>query len=234
MSIPPTLFSLQALDSDLDGHNERLTVIRASREETDELVDASRDVDRRQESLHQLQERLKDLEWTISDLTTKIERNEAKLYDGTIQNLKELDGFRREVEIEKRKRGQTEDELLEGMGAQEEEEISQGSARARLAEILATWKSHQEALTKEESQINRRVAKLVPERDQILNQIPTQTRSSYEKLRSSRRGLAVVTIERNNCGGCRIALPVVTIQRVRSNNQEVHCPSCGRFLVLSA
>ena len=234
MSIPPTLFSLQKLDSDLDALGSRLTAIRGSRDETEELVSARNDVGQRQESLHQLEAGLKDLEWTVAELTTKIERNEAKLYGGTILNPKELDGFRREVEIDRRRRGQIEDELLDGMGAQEEEESSQKQSKALLAAILGEWKSQQESLTREESQIDQQVAELVPQRDQLLNQIPTQTRSAYEKLRGTRRGIAVATIDRNNCGGCRIALPVVVIQRVRQNSEEVHCPSCGRFLVPAA
>lgn len=232
MSLPLQLFSLQQLDTDLDRLNARLAEIRASREESDELVSARKEVERRDKALRRLEAKLKDLEWTVSDLTAKIERNEGKLYGGRIQNPKELDGFRREVEIDRGRRSRLEDETLEDMATQEEEESVQLQARERLAAILGKWKAHQVDLTEEESELNERAANLASERGQLIAQIPAQSRSAYERLRGIRRGLAVATIDRNNCGGCRIALPVVIVQRVRRNNEEVHCPSCGRFLVL--
>ena len=232
MPLPLQLFSLQQLDTDLDRLNARLAEIRASREESDELVSARKEVETRDEALRRLESKLKDLEWTVSDLTAKIERNEGKLYGGRILNPKELDGFRREVEIDRDRRSRLEDETLEGMATQEEEESVQNQARERLAAILGKWKAHQVDLTEEESEINERAANLTSERGQLLVQIPAQSRSAYERLRGIRRGLAVATIDRNTCGGCRIALPVVIVQRVRRTSEEVHCPSCGRFLVL--
>lgn len=234
MALPQQLFSLQKLDTDLALLNARLTEIRASREESDELIRARKEVEQRDERLRQLEATLKDLEWTVSDLTAKIERNEGKLYGGRIQNPKELDGFRREVEIDRARRSGLEDEILEGMATQEDEEGAQVRAQERLATILGQWKANQVDLTDEESGISERVGHLESERVQLLRQIPAQSRSAYERLRNIRRGLAVATIDRNNCGGCRLALPVVIVQRVRRNNDQVNCPSCGRFLVLGA
>ena len=234
MPIPHRLFNLQKIDSDLDLLNARLAEIRASREESEELVRARKEVDQRGEALGQLETKLKDLEWTVSGLTTKIERNEGKLYGGTIQNPKELDGFRREVEYERQRRTRIEDEILDDMGTQEEEERVHAQAGAHFATVLGEWKSHQVELTKEESGVSERIGQLVSERGQLSNQLPAQSRSAYERLRGTRRGLAVATIDRNNCGGCRIALPAVIVQRVRRSNEQVHCPSCGRFLVMGA
>ncbi len=234
MPLPQQLFSLQKLDTDLDLLNARLTEIRASREESDELVRARNEVEARDEVLRQLEATLKDLEWTVSDLTAKIERNEGKLYGGRIQNPKELDGFRREVEIDRARRSRLEDEVLDGMATQEDEEGAQVRARERLVTILGRWQAHQVDLNEEESGVSERVGHLTSERGQLLLQIPAQSRSAYERLRKIRRGLAVATIDRNNCGGCRLALPVVIVQRVRRNNDQVNCPSCGRFLVLGA
>ena len=198
------------------------------------MVGARGEVEQRDEALRQLEAKLKDLEWTVSDLTAKIERNEGKLYGGRIQNPKELDGFRREVEIDRARRGRLEDEILEEMATQEEEESAQVRARERLAAIMGQWKADQVDLTNEESGVSERVEQMASERGQLFTQIPAQSRSAYERLRGIRRGLAVATIDRNNCGGCRIALPVAIVQKVRRINEQVHCPSCGRFLVMGA
>ena len=77
------------------------------------------------------------------------------------------------------------------MGTQEEEERVHAQAGAHFATVLGEWKSHQVELTKEESGVSERIGQLVSERGQLSNQLPAQSRSAYERLRGTRRGLAV-------------------------------------------
>jgi predicted nucleic acid-binding Zn-ribbon protein len=37
-------------------------------------------------------------------------------------------------------------------------------------------------------------------------------------------------VERTLCHGCRVTLPAVVVQRVRTSPNLVQCPSCGRIL----
>lgn len=55
---------------------------------------------------------------------------------------------------------------------------------------------------------------------------------SYDRIRSSyRNGLAVVTVERDACGGCFNAIPPQKQSEIRLHKKIIVCENCGRILV---
>jgi predicted nucleic acid-binding Zn-ribbon protein len=55
---------------------------------------------------------------------------------------------------------------------------------------------------------------------------------SYDRIRNSyRNGLAVVTVERDACGGCFNAIPPQRQSEIRLHKKIIVCENCGRILV---
>jgi predicted nucleic acid-binding Zn-ribbon protein len=55
---------------------------------------------------------------------------------------------------------------------------------------------------------------------------------SYDRIRSSyRNGLAVVTVERDACGGCFNSIPPQRQSEIRLHKKIIVCENCGRILV---
>ena len=55
---------------------------------------------------------------------------------------------------------------------------------------------------------------------------------SYDRIRNSyRNGLAVVTVERNACGGCFNSIPPQRQSEIRLHKKIIVCENCGRILV---
>ena len=55
---------------------------------------------------------------------------------------------------------------------------------------------------------------------------------AYHRIRSSyRNGLAVVTVNRDACGGCYNAIPPQTQMEIRQHKKIIICEHCGRVLV---
>jgi len=55
---------------------------------------------------------------------------------------------------------------------------------------------------------------------------------SYEKIRKSyRNGLAVVSVERDACGGCFNAIPPQKQSEIKQHKKVMICENCGRILV---
>jgi predicted nucleic acid-binding Zn-ribbon protein len=55
---------------------------------------------------------------------------------------------------------------------------------------------------------------------------------AYEKIRSSyRNGLAVVTVERDSCGGCFNKIPPQMQLEISLRKKVLACEHCGRILV---
>ena len=71
------------------------------------------------------------------------------------------------------------------------------------------------------------------QRNSLAEQVPVDELKLYHSLLASRGGLAVVTVERGMCMGCRITLPIHELQRVRTAKDMVFCSSCRRILYLS-
>jgi predicted nucleic acid-binding Zn-ribbon protein len=55
---------------------------------------------------------------------------------------------------------------------------------------------------------------------------------SYDRIRASyRNGLAVVTVERDACGGCFNSIPPQRQSEIRLHKKIIVCENCGRILV---
>ena len=56
--------------------------------------------------------------------------------------------------------------------------------------------------------------------------------SAYKRIRgAARNGLAVVSVERNACGGCFSKIPPQRQLDVKAHKKIIVCEHCGRILV---
>ena len=88
---------------------------------------AAHEADARCEGLEREQ---RHMEGEIDALSTKIEREEGRLYDGSVKLPKELAGIQQEIEALRARRSDIEDAELELLDSLEEAEASRAEARA--------------------------------------------------------------------------------------------------------
>lgn len=77
-----------------------------------------------------------------------------------------------------------------------------------------------------EAQINE----LTIERAGLIQGIDKPLLNQYEQIRRSKRGIGLVSIQGQQCGGCRMRLPIHILQKVGKGKGLTRCPSCGRIL----
>jgi predicted nucleic acid-binding Zn-ribbon protein len=53
---------------------------------------------------------------------------------------------------------------------------------------------------------------------------------TYDHVRRAHQGKGVAKVDRNLCLGCRISLPVSTVNKARNPNNLIQCPNCERIL----
>jgi len=83
-------------------------------------------------------------------------------------------------------------------------------------EVELSW-AHYQLLSKIETQ-NKKIE------DRLLN--------AFNRIRETyKNGLAVVTIERNSCGGCFAKIPPQRQLEIRQRKRIIQCEHCGRVLV---
>lgn len=82
-----------------------------------------------------------------------------------------------------------------------------------------------EETTKEEAVLREK-------REALAAKIDKRTLAAYEKVRSNARNkLAVVTIQRDACGGCFNKIPPQRQLDINSNKKLIVCEYCGRIIV---
>ena len=224
------LFALQELDLAIAADRATLAELESRQDEPEELGEARDLLARRREEQREAEHRFKEAEFQADELRRKIEPVEKRLYQGSVQNPKELEDLQKDVDSLKRRRSALEDLALEAMEALEQAQQQLVAADAELDRLATEHGVEREDAGARQSEIEAEVARLEQERAAEAAQIDPALLRLYETLRSTRGGRAVAKVEGGACQGCRISLPMNVLQRARAGSALVQCPSCERVL----
>ena len=79
--------------------------------------------------------------------------------------------------------------------------------------------------------IGRGIRQGVPELNTYVKEVEERLLVSYDRIRNNyRNGLAVVSVERNACGGCFGKIPPQTQAEIKLKKKITTCEHCGRIL----
>ena len=225
------LYKLQKINSEIDK-------IRTLRGELPlEVQDLEDEIAGLETRIQKLEEEIKSFESAITVKKGEITNSKSliKKYEeqqNNVRNNREFDSLSKEIEYqtleielsEKRIREFTvqsreKTELIEeSKKLLEEREGDLSEKKAELSEITADTQ-------KEEEQLLRK-------RQEYESIIEERLLSAYKKIRkNARNGLAVVTVQRDACGGCFNQIPPQRQLDIRSRKKIIVCEYCGRILV---
>jgi uncharacterized protein len=226
------LVELQDLDLAVDNVSQRLIEVEGLLGESDQVIEAHQALGDLREQLHVLEGNLKQREWDVSDLDSRISALDTKLYGGTVRNPRELSDLQREADHMRANKRNAEDVMLRLMG--EIEDLTEQVTRAQheLVRLTTVWEAEQKELAARQNELKSEVTMLTDTRKKVAGRISPAALSTYENLRRSRRGRAVARVERSTCQGCRTNLSLSELQRARHTQQLAFCGSCGRILYL--
>ena len=77
---------------------------------------------------------------------------------------------------------------------------------------------------------NVRLQELEADHAKLAKGIPEDVVALYQRLFVKKGDAAVVPLEHEVCGGCRLKVPTQTVADVRGGQKIVQCPQCGRIL----
>ena len=227
------LFDLHQADTAIHQRETALSEVVRQLEDESLLKQTQQKAQDRQAALSALQVELRDSEASIADIQAKLNPLEMKIYSGSVQNPRELEAFQQESQILKRHLSEEEDKLL---GLMEKAEAAENILKVAKEELGSVEKQRQqdiERLSSEKSVLEEELSKLGDKRKNMASDVEASAINLYESLRSSKSGGAVAKVERGMCQGCRISLPVGTVQQARMGRTVVQCTSCGRILYVS-
>ena len=225
------LFELQKVDSEID----KIRILRG------ELPLEVQDLE---DEIAGLETRVKNLEGEVKSLETAIgnKKNEIaqakdliKKYQdqqNNVRNNREYDSLSKEIEFQT-----LEIELCEKRIKEFTAQIAQKKEAIEQATTLLNERKGD--LDQKKKELEEIVAETQKEEEQLLQRskeieviIEPRLLTAYKKIRgNARNGLAVVTVERDACGGCFNKIPPQRQLDIRSRKKIIVCEYCGRILV---
>ena len=225
------LYSLQMVDSEID----KIKTLRG--ELPLEVQDLEDDIAGLETRLGNLREEVAILEKSvqkkrleISEAETLINKYEEQ--QKNVRNNREFDSLSKEIEyqnleielfnkkikefdlqIEERKAS-----IEESENTLDERKLDLDNKRSELDEIISDTQKEEESLYKK----LEKVQSIIEER--LL--------TAYKRIRlNARNGLAVVSVQRDACGGCFNQIPPQRQLDIKSRKKIIVCEYCGRILV---
>lgn len=234
MKKPQRLLELQETDSHIDqleAKKETLPEKSAYEEAAAELEELQRDVARKMKDHEGEDKRQRKLEGELGRLDEKVKGEESKLYEGKIQNPKELVSLQDEIKMLQRERDGLETEYLEALEHAEGLGRELGTLRERESEVARATEKAQKAYDGALDKLERELAGLRDKRDQIGVGIPPEVSRRYERLRKERGGVAVTTVKDGVCQGCGLEISTEEEDLMYKEDRIWRCEHCKRILV---
>jgi predicted nucleic acid-binding Zn-ribbon protein len=236
MSELERLLALQHLDTAIDqlAHRRVTLPARAEIAGVDTQLTA---LDGRVEpvlaSRHALERDQKRLEDEVRSVEDRRDRENARLYDGSVTAVKELQALQEELAGLGRRQEHLEDQIIELMESDEPLRAEQEAIDEERGRLAAQRDDLEAALGVAEAEIDSEMADLNDRRTAALAEVSAELVERYEKLRSHLGGIAVARLVGAGCDGCHLTLPAVEVDKLRhSDPDEVAlCFECGRILV---
>lgn len=226
------LLELQGIDSQIDALNKSKDEYPARIEALqEELSDTQAHIQLKKDQLEELEKRRRHHERELAHAEEELEKHRARLYE--VKTNKEYDAIQQEIQAWENSKGQNETLIIEMMEQIEELDVQIQEAEQTL-QTAQVEKTHQieEMRTKLDS-ASTEVAAHRKRRDELAAGIQPRLLRTYERIRKGKRGVAVVPLTREACGGCFSRLPPQKAAEARRLDRIIHCESCGRIVVYS-
>ncbi len=160
------------------------------------------------------------------------EQRISKLKDQMLQakTNEQYSSFKREIEYCEGEIQKCEDRILERMSESEVLEQNVKKAEAALNAEKQQVQAEQQAARERTAHNQKQLRELLAEREQIVGRMSPQIVSAYERLRKTRKGIAVAEAVDSRCSACHLALRLQFFQDLRRGDRVMFCESCGRIL----
>ncbi|MCC6174636.1 MAG: hypothetical protein IT305_04955 [Chloroflexi bacterium] len=224
------LRSLQAVESRIDSDRERLAQIATALADRAEYETARAKHVRQLSGLKRLEAEQRDVELTAASIRQQRAEVEHRLYGGRVSNARELSDLSQRVDDLKRQIERHEERLLGLMEQLDQARMAAHASEALLRDIVTARRALEAKLLGERKELQAEIGRDETERDRLRTVVDERALRTYDTLRKTRDGLAVVAVRQRTCQGCRIALTNATDQQVRHGEALVTCQNCGRLL----
>ncbi len=226
-----SLYELQQLDSQFD-EIQRLKgelPIEVSDLE-DEIEGLNSRVDRLQGEIDELKQGISDKQALKKESNALIEKYTKQ--QNNVKNNREFDALTKEIELQNLEIQIADKRIREANEEIEKKNEYLDSSKKLISQREEELKEKKVELDSIIKQTEKDEKKLEKQRASIEKNIEDRLLKAYNRIRSKyKNGLAVVSIERNACGGCFSSIPPQVQVEIGMMKRIVQCENCARILV---
>ncbi|HIA10449.1 MAG TPA: hypothetical protein EYN69_00020 [Flavobacteriales bacterium] len=225
------LFDLQEIDSKIDS-------IRTIRGELplevsdleDEIEGLATRVNNFKEETQEVEEKITNKKLEIKESKSIIKKYEKQ--QGNARNNREFGSLAKEIEFQNLNIQVAEKKMGEFKVGIEGKSDTIDSAKKDLKERKGDLKHKKKELDEIIAETEKEEKKLDKKSTEAERYIEARLLIAYKRVRlNAKNGLAVVSVERNSCGGCFNKIPPQRQLDIRLHKKIIVCEHCGRILV---
>lgn len=227
------LWKLQQVDTKID----KIQILKGELPEEvsileDEIAGLNTRISNLNEELAELEAEVKNrknAKAMAKELITRYEKQQD-----TVKNNREFEALAKEIELQKLEIQLSEKKANDAGAKIEAKQIVINEAETQLKSREKDLKVKKKELDKIVEETEKEEAELQKESEKAAKKIEDRLLSAYKKIRSAyRNGLAVVSVQRDSCGGCYSKIPPQRQAEVKVSKRIILCENCGRILVPS-
>jgi hypothetical protein len=193
-----------------------------------ELLAAQKDVEVQRARVQEIGKDRRRLEMELMGVESKITKYQAQLAE--VKTNKEYQAMLHEIEACRKERAALDEKILLEMEESEKRNAAVQGLEETLERRRRDTAQGKIRLDAEAQELKLRVDSLEAERGKLEAAIPADYLQPFLRVARQRRGLALVAVRDERCGGCHVRVMPKLIQQVRRATGLIACDSCKRFL----
>lgn len=225
------LYSLQQIDSQID----KIRIIRGElplevEDLEDEIIGLQTRIDNYIQDIQNLNIQIKDKENQIKDSHLQIKRYEEN--QNNVRNNREYESLSKEIEYQNLEIALAEKRIKEFSHSLNLKNEEIAIAQKVLDERHNDLEIKKSELSDIVNETEKEEQNLLQKSEDYQRFIEERLLTAYKRIRkNARNGLAVVSVERDACGGCFSAIPPQRQLDIRMHKKIIVCEYCGRILI---
>lgn len=225
------LYDLQKVSTEIDK-------IRTLRGELPlEVQDLEDEIEGLETRANNLDEEVKKLSDAITAKKNEIKEADLQIkkyesQQNTVRNNREYDAISKEIEFQNLEKELCEKRIKEYTADMKKKKELAEEAKQNIKERKGDLEAKREELKSIVEETKQDEDALIAKADEIGATIEERLLAAFNRIRgNARNGLAVVTVQRDACGGCFNKIPPQRQLDIRLRKKIIVCEYCGRILV---
>jgi len=225
------LYSLQMVDSEID----KIKTLRGElplevQDLEDEIAGLETRLGNHKEEVATLDKSVQKKYNEITDAEALIKKYEEQ--QKNVRNNREFDSLSKEIEYQNLEIELFNKKIKEFNVLIDEKKVAIAGSEETLAERKSDLENKRSELDEIISDTQKEEEGLYKKLDKVQAIIEDRLLTAYKRIRSNaRNGLAVVSVQRDACGGCFNQIPPQRQLDIKSRKKIIVCEYCGRILV---